>query len=100
MFAPIMTLGVAAQPVYQHLRIIVPSAPGGGWDVNARAMQPVLQVEGIVQTSSVENIPGAGGTIGLARFVSAERGNADVVMMSGLTMLGAITTYQVGADTG
>ena len=61
-FAPTMTSGVAAQPVYQHLRIIVPSAPGGGLDATARAMQPVLQAEGIVQTSSVENIPGAGGT--------------------------------------
>ena len=90
MFAPIMTLGVAAQPVYQHLRIVVPSAPGGGFDPTARAMQPVLRAAGLVQTSSVENIPGGGGTIGLARFVSAERGNPDVVLMSGLATLGAI----------
>jgi putative tricarboxylic transport membrane protein len=82
-----------AQPIYSHLRIVVPANPGGGWDVNARAMQPALHATGRVKTSSVENIPGAGGTIGLARFVSAERGNGDVVMVSGLTMLGAIMTY-------
>jgi tripartite-type tricarboxylate transporter receptor subunit TctC len=29
----------AAQPAYQHLRIIAPAAPGGGWDQTARAMQ-------------------------------------------------------------
>ena len=53
----------------------------------------VLQRAGIVRTSSVENIPGAAGTIGLARFIGAERGNGDVVMVSGLIMLGAIVTH-------
>jgi putative tricarboxylic transport membrane protein len=84
---------VAAQPSYQHLRIIAPAAPGGGWDQTARVMQQVLQRAGIVHTSSVENIPGAAGTIGLARFIGAERGNNDVVMVSGLIMLGAIVTH-------
>jgi putative tricarboxylic transport membrane protein len=84
---------VPAQPAYQHLRIIAPAAPGGGWDQTARVMQQVLQGAGIVHTSSVENIPGAAGTIGLARFIGAERGNGDVVMVSGLIMLGAIVTH-------
>lgn len=94
--ALIVTAGaapVAAQPAYQHLRIIAPAAPGGGWDQTARIMQQVLQRAGIVHTSSVENIPGAAGTIGLARFIGAERGNNDVVMVSGLIMLGAIVTH-------
>jgi putative tricarboxylic transport membrane protein len=82
-----------AQPAYRHLRIIAPAAPGGGWDQTARVMQQVLQRAGIVHTSSVENIPGAAGTIGLARFIGAERGNNDVVMVSGLIMLGAIVTH-------
>ena len=82
-----------AQPAYQHLRIIAPAAPGGGWDQTARVMQQVLLRAGIVRASSVENIPGAAGTIGLARFISAERGNGDVVMVSGLIMLGAIVTH-------
>jgi putative tricarboxylic transport membrane protein len=56
-------------------------------------MQQVLQRAGIVRTSSVENIAGAAGTIGLARFISAERGNGDVVMVSGLIMLAAIVTH-------
>jgi len=83
----------AAEPL-QHLRLIAPAAPGGGWDQTARAMQAVLQAAGIVHTSSVENIPGAAGTIGLARFSSGERGNGDVVMLSGLIMLGAVVTHQ------
>ena len=56
-------------------------------------MQQVLQRAAIVRTSSVENIPGAAGTIGLARFIGAERGSGDVVMVSGLIMLGAIVTH-------
>jgi putative tricarboxylic transport membrane protein len=83
-----------AQPAVQHLRIIAPAAPGGGWDQTARVMQQALQRANLVHTSSVENIPGAAGTIGLARFVTAERGNGDVLMASGLIMLGAIVTHR------
>lgn len=80
-----------AQPL-PHLRLIAPAAPGGGWDQTARAMQAALQAAGLVGTSSVENVPGAAGTIGLARFISAERAKDDVLMVSGLIMLGAIVT--------
>lgn len=81
-----------AQPAYQHLRIIAPAAPGGGWDQTARVMQQALQRAGLVHTASVENIPGAAGTIGLARFIGAEGGQGDVVMVSGLIMVSAIVT--------
>jgi putative tricarboxylic transport membrane protein len=57
-------------------------------------MQQVLLRTGLARTVSVENIPGAAGTIGLARFVSAERGQGDALMASGLIMLGAIATYR------
>ncbi len=83
-----------AEPALPHLRIIAPAAPGGGWDQTARVMQQVLHAAGLVGTASVENIPGAAGTIGLARFISAERGNGDALMASGLIMLGAIVTHQ------
>lgn len=56
-------------------------------------MQQVLQRTGIVRSASVENIPGAAGTIGLARFSGAERGSGDAVMVNGLIMLGAIVTH-------
>ena len=81
------------QPRLDQLRIVAPAAPGGGWDQTARVMQQVLQRAGIVRTPIVENIPGAAGTIGLARFIGAERGNGDAVMVSGLIMLGGIVTH-------
>jgi putative tricarboxylic transport membrane protein len=82
-----------AQPLDQ-LRLIAPAAPGGGWDQTARVMQQTLQREGIARLAPVENIPGAAGTIGLARFIGAERGRGDVLLVSGLIMLGGIVTHQ------
>ncbi|MGH9253971.1 MAG: tripartite tricarboxylate transporter substrate-binding protein [Vicinamibacterales bacterium] len=84
----------AAQAPYAHLRLIAPAAPGGGWDQTARVMQQVVQRTGIARTVSVENVPGAAGLIGLARFIGAERGNPDTLMVSGLIMLGAIVTQR------
>jgi putative tricarboxylic transport membrane protein len=84
----------AGAQTYEQFRIIAPAAPGGGWDQTARAMQQVVQQTGLARTVSVENVPGAAGLIGLARFIGAERGNGDAVMVSGLIMLGAIVTQQ------
>lgn len=73
------------------LSIMAPASPGGGWDGTARAMQQALQQEGIVENVEVTNIPGAGGTIGLAQFVGSA-GQADELMISGLVMVGSILT--------
>ena len=83
-----------ADPFGEQLRIVAPAAPGGGWDQTARVMQQVLQRAGLVRRAPVENIPGAAGTIGLARFIGAERGSGDSVMVSGLIMLGGIVTHR------
>jgi putative tricarboxylic transport membrane protein len=76
------------------LRIVAPAAPGGGWDQTARVMQQALQRAGLVRTVPVENIPGAAGTIGLARFIGADNGRGDTLMVSGLIMLGGIVTHR------
>src|SRR5262245_30937107 len=82
------------EPSFSQLRLVAPAAPGGGWDLTARVMQQVLQRAGLVTTAPVENIPGAAGTIGLAQFTGAERGNADTLMVSGLIMLGGIVMHR------
>jgi putative tricarboxylic transport membrane protein len=84
----------AQQPQLDQLRLIAPAAPGGGWDQTARVMQQVLQRSGIVRTAPVENIPGAAGTIGLARFVGSEQGRDDAILVSGLIMLGGIVMHR------
>jgi putative tricarboxylic transport membrane protein len=57
-------------------------------------MQQALLRAGLVRIAPVENVPGAAGTIGLARFIGAEAGRHDVVMVSGLIMLGGIVTHR------
>jgi putative tricarboxylic transport membrane protein len=89
-----LTLSTAHAQSIPQLRVIAPAAPGGGWDQTARVMQQALQREGLVRLAPVENVPGAAGTIGLARFIGAERGRGDVLMVSGLIMLGGIVTHR------
>jgi putative tricarboxylic transport membrane protein len=86
-------IDAASEPRFDQLRLIAPAAPGGGWDQTARVMQQVLQQSGLVRTAPVENIPGAAGTIGLARFVGSEQGRDDAVLVSGLIMLGGIVMH-------
>lgn len=77
-----------------ELRIVAPAAPGGGWDQTARAMQQVLERAGIVHTPIVENVPGAAGSIGLARFAAGDRGEGRTLLVSGLIMVGGLVTYR------
>ncbi len=84
----------AQQPSFDQLRLIAPAAPGGGWDQTARVMQQVLQRSRLVRSAPVENIPGAAGTIGLARFVGSEQGRADALLVSGLIMLGGVVMHR------
>ena len=74
------------------LRIMAPASPGGGWDGTSRAMQEVLQETGVVPQVEVFNVPGAGGTVGLAQLATTEAGEGDVLMMMGLVMVGSILT--------
>ena len=72
--------------------IMAPAAPGGGWDQTARTMQEVLIAEGISGNVQVTNVPGAGGTIGLAQFANQDAGNPNALIVGGYVMVGAILT--------
>lgn len=72
--------------------IMAPAAPGGGWDQTARTMQTVMQKEKISNRVQVMNVPGAGGTIGIAQFASQQKGNPNALMVGGYVMVGAILT--------
>jgi putative tricarboxylic transport membrane protein len=74
------------------MAILAPAAPGGGWDQTARALQRAFAEVEPGTAVQVDNIAGAAGTIGLARFVRAERGNPSALMVTGLVMLSGIVT--------
>ena len=85
-----------AAKVAGTLRIVIPANPGGGWDQTARSLQTVLQDEKISGSAQVVNVPGAGGTIGLAQFVNSERGNGSALIVTGAVMVGAIESGSIG----
>ncbi|RVO84341.1 tripartite tricarboxylate transporter substrate binding protein [Sinorhizobium meliloti] len=85
--------GAIALPAYAaDYTIIAPANPGGGWDQTARSLQTVMQQEGISGNVQVQNVPGAGGTIGLAQFASQQKGNPNALLVGGYVMVGAILT--------
>jgi putative tricarboxylic transport membrane protein len=91
----VLLAGVEAGPALAQvdgLEIVVPANPGGGWDQTARAMEAALQANNLASGIQIANIGGAGGTIGLAQFVSSKKGKGDAIMTGGLVMLGAILT--------
>jgi len=90
-FAAAVLAGVLATPAsaQMELRIIAPAAPGGGWDQTARALQQSMTSEKLVRSAQVINIPGAGGTVGLAQFVN-NKGDGNTLMVNGFVMVGAI----------
>ena len=84
-----------AMPAFaEDYMIMAPAAPGGGWDSTARAMQEVMQAEGISASVQVQNVPGAGGTVGLAQFASSTSGDASQLIVGGYVMVGAILTNE------
>ena len=78
--------------------IMAPAAPGGGWDQTARTMQAVLTETGISSDVQVTNVPGAGGTIGLAQFVNQSKGDPEALIVGGYVMVGAILTNASPVD--
>lgn len=71
------------------LTMIAPAGAGGGWDSFVREQQQAMRLSGVARNAQVVNIPGAGGTIGLARF-STMNGEASTIMATGSAMTGGI----------
>jgi putative tricarboxylic transport membrane protein len=90
----------AAAQAPLELKITAPAAPGGGWDSAARSLQQVMTATSAAKNVQVVNIPGAGGTVGLAQFVNNAKGDGNQLMVMGITMVGAVLTNKapVGLD--
>lgn len=77
---------------FDNLTIIAPAKAGGGWDQTARSMAEVLQGAGLAKAITVENVAGAGGTVGLAQFAEKNKGDGNALLVNGLVMVGAVLT--------
>lgn len=84
-----LALAAPVQAEIGSIELIAPAGPGGGYDQLARAVQATAEKAGIASDVQVVNVPGAGGTIGLAQFVNAQ-GQGNKLIVAGLGMVGAI----------
>lgn len=80
---------VACTGAGTSLRVLVPNAPGGGYDTTARKLASTWEETRAVDHAEVFNLPGAGGLVGLSRL-QREAGNDRLLMMMGLGVVGAM----------
>ncbi|MBM4259875.1 MAG: tripartite tricarboxylate transporter substrate binding protein [Deltaproteobacteria bacterium] len=76
-----------AQPSF---KMMIPANPGGGWDQTGRNLAQALISSKQAVAVQFENRGGAGGTIGLAQFVNASKGDPAALLIGGMVMVGAI----------
>jgi putative tricarboxylic transport membrane protein len=73
------------------LKILVGTAPGGGFDQTARTAAKAMEDAKLARNVEVQNLPGAGNTIALQRLVN-EKGNGEVIQQMGLGLVGGVYT--------
>ena len=78
-----------AKPLFDVINMFIPAAPGGGWDGTGRAIEAACKGAGLVGSFQFENVGGAGGMVGLPRFVNQRKGQGNSLMVGGSVMVGA-----------
>ncbi|HEU0072274.1 MAG TPA: tripartite tricarboxylate transporter substrate binding protein [Alphaproteobacteria bacterium] len=86
----------AGQAAITDLEIVVPAAPGGGYDITARAMQSALTGAKLVPNVTISYEPGRGGVLALDKLGNEWRADESIVMTTGFVMLGAISAARAG----
>ncbi|WP_431324344.1 Bug family tripartite tricarboxylate transporter substrate binding protein [Rhizobium sp. YTU87027] len=81
-----------------ELTITAPAGAGGGWDAASRSLQEVMMATGAAKSVQVVNVPGAGGTVGLAQFIGNAKGNPDQLLVAGITLVGASISNKSPVD--
>ncbi len=89
---PALAPEARAQARFANISMFIPAGPGGGWDGLGRAIEQVARPAGLVGNFQFENVGGAGGIVGLPRFISQRRGRPDALMVAGSVMVGAVLT--------
>jgi putative tricarboxylic transport membrane protein len=90
--AGVLGRSAAAQQRFANMFMFIPAGPGGGWDGLGRAIEQVARTAGLVGNFQFENVGGAGGMVGLPRFVSQRRGRGEAILVGGSVMVGAGVT--------
>lgn len=93
-FAAVVTCAslLLAQPALalDSLKILIGAAPGGGYDKTGRSIGKSLNESGQVKSIQYDNKAGANGTIALAQFATASKGDPNAMLVVGAFMVGNI----------
>jgi putative tricarboxylic transport membrane protein len=73
------------------LKILVGTAPGGGFDLTARTAAKAMEDANLARNVEVQNLPGAGNTVALTRLVN-QKGDGKVIQQMGLGLVGGVFT--------
>ncbi len=80
-------------PAGTNVRWVVPYSPGGGYNVYSRMLEPFIEEE-IGAEIVVENVPGAGGKIGMSKIFKS-KGNGTTL---GILNAGGIIMAGIGGE--
>ena len=73
-----------------NVKFMIGANPGGGFDQTGRGLGKAMIEAGAAKSAQFENKGGAGGTIGLAQFANATKGDGNAMIVTGAVMVGAI----------
>lgn len=80
----------------ENLRIIIPDASGSPLDTAGRELGHALATSGGAINVRYENLPGAGGVIGLARFADSAKGDPAALLLGDSAMAASIVRNRSG----
>jgi putative tricarboxylic transport membrane protein len=90
----LLPLALASAPAavfaQDNFKVMIGANPGGGYDQTGRGIGKAMQEAGVAGSITYENKGGAGGTIGLAQFANASKGDPNAMIVVGAIMVGAI----------
>jgi len=84
------TLLAGSALALENVKFMIGANPGGGFDQTGRGLGKAMVEAGVAKSTQFENKGGAGGTIGLAQFVNASKGDGNAMIVTGAVMVGAI----------
>lgn len=97
-FAAASLVCASAQAQQLELAITAPAGAGGGWDAASRSLQEVMMATGAAKSVQVVNVPGAGGTVGLAQFIGSAKASPNQLLVAGITLVGASISNKSPVD--
>ncbi|MBZ9715812.1 Bug family tripartite tricarboxylate transporter substrate binding protein [Deinococcus multiflagellatus] len=83
-------LSLSATAAAAPFKILAPSTAGGGYDTLARNLAKAFDQTRLAPGSTVYNIPGDGGVVGLRQFTASQRGQGDQLVVFGLTTIASL----------